>query len=283
LINASEEGIGLFSIPNSPLEEVNQLYLSQSLDLDEKVHQAIQKAGKIFLKKEKIEETICKFYASLKQCEIYLNHILKDKLEDKDRLEQEVGFHYLLKQFNDFFTTFVQKDLRQLNRLPEEIKKNKAEELRQERYRFLLQTTKVHLQIIENALKEAKSIETTLQSPAPSSIHQQIYSTYYASGNLYSTSSHPPFQGAHYYFYEEGPLKSEINYKEGVLEGCTKLYYRNGQLKRELHFSNGLREGIEKSWYENGQLFTKVVYHQNKPKQATCWFPDGTLAKDMTI
>ncbi|WP_075882922.1 6-hydroxymethylpterin diphosphokinase MptE-like protein [Candidatus Protochlamydia sp. W-9] len=290
IFNASEEGIGLFSIPNLSLEELTQSHLSHSFDINEMVHHRVQEAGEISVSHLQVKEVIKTFYLSLKNCENTLQDILNTSKENgmvfPDKLKQEPGFNYLLSQFDDFFMTFIQKDLRNLNRIPNDLKMIKERELTEERYHFLWQTCKVNLTIIENTLKENSPANQTLSvQHFPLFPNSDRQSTYYASGNVYSTSSSlgRPFEGTHYYFYEDGTLKSEINYQKNILNGVVKLYYPHGQIKRELYFWNGQREGVEKSWYENGQLFTEVIYHQNLPKQARCWFPDGTIAKDVIL
>lgn len=290
LINASDEGIGLFSIPNLSLQEISETYLTQTFELEQLIHKAIQETGPVPTDRNKIERCIQTFYHSLKQCETICLTILhlsehESSQELEDSLKKEVGFNYLLQQFDDFFATFIQKDLRNLKRLPEEERVQRQRQLMEERYRFLLQTARVNLKIIENTLKEQQTSPSPLSSPSSEPSADIQKPAYYASGSLYSIpgSSEHPRQGSYLYYYEDGTLKTELNYKHGHLDGVVRLYYPTGHLKRELFFHQGQREGTEKSWYENGQLFTEVDYHQNIAKRARCWFPDGTLAKDITL
>jgi len=85
------------------------------------------------------------------------------------------------------------------------------------------------------------------------------------------------------YFYPDGTVRSEINYRQGQLQGPTRLFFTNGKLKREIPFQEGLRNGIERSWYESGQKFTEVEYQNNLPKHAFCWHVNGILAKDIKL
>lgn len=288
LINASEEGIGLFSIPNISLEEASQTYLKQSYNLSHLIHTAIQGAGHVSASREKIELCIKDFYQSLKRCEACCLQILQNIFsnenqlkEAEDALKREAGFDYLLEQFDEFFLLFVQKDLRNLKRLADEQRTVREKGLKEERYRFLLQTARVNLKIIENTLQEAASAQPTHSHERPHSLpdsHKE--NCYYASGTLFSSQG----QDFKHYYYDNGALKTELYYDEqGRLNGVAKLYYPNGAIKRELSFKNGQRDGIERSWYENGQLFTEVDYQNNSAKHARCWFPDGTLAKDLSL
>ncbi|WP_068467180.1 6-hydroxymethylpterin diphosphokinase MptE-like protein [Candidatus Protochlamydia phocaeensis] len=311
LLNATEEGIGLFSIPNVSLAEVNRTYLAKTYDLEKMIHESIQKAGQVPVNSEKIEESLSNFYSSLKTCgalcvailqeshaalqkqpSSFPSHLIQQKEEE---LKKENGFNYLLEQFDDFFLTFIQKDLRNLARLPSETERaQQLAKLTEERYQFLIQAITINLKIIENALNENRNFRKNVgKAPIPAPLSQDAFtheasqkqSYYYPTGAIYSHSSYQEGQreGKQLYYYVDGTLKTELHYKNGFLDGVVHLYYPNGQLKRELHFQQGQREGIEKSWYENGQLFTEVDYHQNIAKRARCWFSDGTLAKDIQI
>ena len=44
------------------------------------------------------------------------------------------------------------------------------------------------------------------------------------------------------------------------LNGLIIAKYENGQLKSEERYQDGLQNGISKSWYENGQLWKKINY-----------------------
>lgn len=254
IVNASQ-GIPLFSIPGMPLEEVAGLYCTHFYDLEAQIHQTLQEAGRVPSSPRLIEESLRLFYQSLKGCEALLQ---AGKIMEEE-LRREIGFIYLLEQFDEFFLKFIAKDLRNVKRIshPEQ-RKGRYDQLQQERVRFVLQTARINLKIIEIVLDEQKTIKR-----------------YYASGTLYSEEK----EGTRLYYYEDGTLKTELHYKEGLLDGRVRLFYPSGQCKRELFFSQGQRQGVERSWYENGQLFTEVEYDQNVAGRAHCWFPDGRLAK----
>lgn len=90
--------------------------------------------------------------------------------------------------------------------------------------------------------------------------------------------------GRHQYFYPDGKLKTEISYKNGVIDGEAVLYYPSGQLKRKLHFTKGKLEGIEQMWNEQGVLITEAEYKNNLPTGRTrTWHDNGQLAKEMVF
>jgi antitoxin component YwqK of YwqJK toxin-antitoxin module len=59
------------------------------------------------------------------------------------------------------------------------------------------------------------------------------------------------------YYYENGQLDSERNYKDGERNGLQRAWYENGQLKWEGNAKDGKQDGLWKEWYKNGQLRTE--------------------------
>jgi TonB family protein len=55
-------------------------------------------------------------------------------------------------------------------------------------------------------------------------------------------------------YYDNGKLKSEINFSNNVREGEAKLYYENGNIKEERNYSNGKVDGLIKKYNESGKL-----------------------------
>ncbi len=276
ILNASQ-GIPLFSIPGMPLEDAIRLHCNNSYAIEEIVHQTVQKTGKIGCSHEQIEELLKMFYQSLKTCESLLQ---MGKLMENE-LRNEIGFSYLLEQFDAFFLKFIAKDLRNAERIfdPEQRKARYAQ-LQKERSQFVLQTARINLKIIEIVFEEQKNrFFLEKQAPFMPDIKAPSIKSYFASSPLYSEKENDRKEGAHFYYYEDGTPKSELYYQNGLLHGRIRLYYPTGQCKRELFFFEGQRQGKERSWYENGQLFTEVEYDRNEARLAHCWFADGRLAK----
>ena len=201
ILNATEAGIGLFSIPNIPLSEVANKYLTRSFDLDALIHEKIQEAGHISITRGLVEEKIDLFRSSLERCQAVCIEAIDATTEmvewDDDfeilfqeKLQGEIGYYYLLQQFEEFFVTLTRKDLRNLKRVqdPLEISERKIQ-LLTEKYRFLLQTAEINLQTIQIALKEAKKEVVTGSSghpPCSSEINGDEKRLFYASGAVYS-------------------------------------------------------------------------------------------------
>lgn len=287
LLNATEGGFGLFSVPNCPLEEIVKRYRDTSYPLDEKIHQSIQQAGLIPITLEQVQDCLTTFYESLKRCYQLCEMLYQEEGNElnKTQLEKELAFEYCLSQFHEFYLKFTHRDRRLIQRLPKEEQNIRLKQLEQEHYAFLIKVLLIQLKLIETALET--KIESVSSSPSSiskctnSSLESKIF--HYLSGSLYSCQTYRNGlkQGKHLYYYPKGALKSEIHYQEGVLDGPTRLYYPSGQLKRELFFKQGKRQGKERSWYANGQLFTEVDYKENVSIEARAWSATGQLVKEI--
>jgi TonB family protein len=55
-------------------------------------------------------------------------------------------------------------------------------------------------------------------------------------------------------FYDNGKLKSEINFSNNVRVGEAKFYYENGNIKEERNYANGKIEGLVKKYNKEGKL-----------------------------
>lgn len=300
LINASEGGIGLFSIPNQSLESVADQYLQHNYDFQELINQQIHSAGLLPVDRKKIKDCIYTFGQSLKVCEGLCQQLYDEAKNGNEKeatskslkasLGQEIGFNYLLTTFNDFYLKYTQRNRRNLERFtPEKSKELLHKILEENRFLFLLQTIKINLQIIDIAIREEEDREQlqglqqqsqSIKLPNKADI-EKGKAFYYPSGALYSLQFYVDGlkDGKHLYYYADGNLKTMIEYKKGQLDGEVVLYYPSGKIKHIYHFRKGQRHGLEKSWFENGQLFTEIEYEENKPVSASCWYKDGTLGK----
>lgn len=60
--------------------------------------------------------------------------------------------------------------------------------------------------------------------------------------------------------YENGTVRLETHYVEGVKTGPEREYFESGALKRELHYEAGQRQGEAKLYYEAGGLEERATY-----------------------
>ena len=71
-------------------------------------------------------------------------------------------------------------------------------------------------------------------------------------------------EGSSKLYYPSGKLASVATFKNGKVEGVQKDYYENGKLKVELPFKNGIIEGIAKVYYPNGKIMSEESYKNNQ-------------------
>jgi len=70
--------------------------------------------------------------------------------------------------------------------------------------------------------------------------------------------------GVHKEYYENGNLRSEIAYKDGMWHGSFKTYYKNGNLIEERNYVDGKLEGIRRQYDEDGSGPREFFYKNDK-------------------
>ena len=65
------------------------------------------------------------------------------------------------------------------------------------------------------------------------------------------------------YYYENGELEFEYNWKNGELDGLCKIYYENGKIKSEYNYKDGELHGIGKRYYEDGKIRAEYNFKNN--------------------
>ncbi|WP_299059981.1 toxin-antitoxin system YwqK family antitoxin [uncultured Polaribacter sp.] len=85
------------------------------------------------------------------------------------------------------------------------------------------------------------------------------------------------------YFYPDGTLMSEENYKNGKLEGEQLVYYPNGQVTEFATYKNGLLDGVTSKYSSKGVLIEEVTYKEGKPNGLAKYFElNGNLKETGT-
>jgi antitoxin component YwqK of YwqJK toxin-antitoxin module len=96
-------------------------------------------------------------------------------------------------------------------------------------------------------------------------------------------------------YYDNGILKSETPYLEGIKHGVVKEYYKSGTIQSETTYSNRLLNGPAKKYDENGKLtietpwvdgkITGVVkhYYPNGVVQSETFFSENYQVGDPTL
>lgn len=61
-------------------------------------------------------------------------------------------------------------------------------------------------------------------------------------------------------YYDSGALKSEVNYRDGRLEGLSNTYYENGNICSRENYKNDKLNGLSKFYKINGDLKAEIYY-----------------------
>lgn len=90
---------------------------------------------------------------------------------------------------------------------------------------------------------------------------------YYKNGSLYMKGfsynkelNKEEFHGKVIFYFNNGNPSTELNYKNGVLNGVKKIYYETGELKSTIRYKDGKQEGVWKTFYKTGKIKTKGKY-----------------------
>jgi hypothetical protein len=87
-----------------------------------------------------------------------------------------------------------------------------------------------------------------------------------------------PYTGVAESYYENGQLRTSINYKAGSADGLVELYFENGQLETKLNNIAGVRNGLYERYWEDGQLRSKGNYIAGElDGLAEIYFENGQL------
>ncbi|QNM86170.1 toxin-antitoxin system YwqK family antitoxin [Polaribacter pectinis] len=74
------------------------------------------------------------------------------------------------------------------------------------------------------------------------------------------------------YFYPDGTLLSEENYKDGKLEGEQLIYYPDGQVTEFAIYKDGLLDGVCSKYSSKGILIEEITYENGKPNGLAQYF-----------
>lgn len=74
------------------------------------------------------------------------------------------------------------------------------------------------------------------------------------------------------YFYADGELMSEENYKDGKLHGEQLIYYPDGQVTEFAVYKNGLKDGVISKYSSKGVLIEEITFTEGKPNGLAKYF-----------
>ena len=142
-----------------------------------------------------------------------------------------------------------------------------------------------------NGLKEGKQISywgngnTSTDSEFKNGEEVGIRVSYNVNGkisNTYTLHPHPKGEVIRDYTnYEDGTLKEERFYKDGMDNGRWKYYYENGNKKEEREFKDDKKNGEWLQWYENGNKKAVFNFIDDK-KDGKCihWYENGQIEEE---
>ena len=74
------------------------------------------------------------------------------------------------------------------------------------------------------------------------------------------------------YFYADGTLMSEENYKNGLLDGEQLIYYPDGLVTEFAIYKNGLKHGVVSKYSSKGILIEEITYKEGKANGLAKYF-----------
>lgn len=315
-LNATEGGIGFFTIPNFTLEEVAANFLQQQYDFDGMVHGRIAEAAMPpEATRKTIEESMREFLKSLERCEELCKVVQKDceETERKFRfdmdapplspaglkalveLEEETAYPYLLKVFSESYQQLHWHEWENLKYQAQELGAKEIEikkaSLNAQRYAFLRETAKVNKNILETVLKEEadQQLQQLMRSQSAEPSKSQLAESYLFEGGKiaikdpelgihHEEAFHPSSENIYREYHPNGQLAAEQFYLDGLLHGPSTYFSEAGSVLSRHWFIKGKREGKAFSYYPHGSLQSIQRYRNGvwHGRQET-FYPDGRL------
>jgi antitoxin component YwqK of YwqJK toxin-antitoxin module len=88
-----------------------------------------------------------------------------------------------------------------------------------------------------------------------------------------------PFTGVMYECHQDGRLRSEIEFTDGIENGMQREYFPSGSVASESCYGQGSAWRLERVWFMTGQLKSEVVYFYGLPVSKKGWDEAGVLAQ----
>jgi hypothetical protein len=94
-----------------------------------------------------------------------------------------------------------------------------------------------------------------------------------------SEKSSGKLNGLHKFYYPDGKLYLEINYRDSLPDGMFRQYFKSGILFEETTYRMGIKHGQSKKFHGNGRLFTDTPYDSGRIHGIQKKYrSDGTIA-----
>lgn len=109
---------------------------------------------------------------------------------------------------------------------------------------------------------------------------------YYQNGKVAQKANYSDGKkdGLYQIFSQKGVLIYEAWYRNGLLDGKSKLFnVTNGNIKSEMNFNNGVQEGQMQIYSPSGKLWHKITYAQGKKEGKAYEYNElGEVVREMT-
>lgn len=89
--------------------------------------------------------------------------------------------------------------------------------------------------------------------------------TYYDNGAVKSRVNfvNGRMHGKAFNYYKSGKVHSEFEYTNGAHAGTTRWYFESGKLYQEIPYENDMKHGLFKQYFENGQVEAELPYFED--------------------
>lgn len=86
-----------------------------------------------------------------------------------------------------------------------------------------------------------------------------------------------PFTGIGFELFDNGELRAESEYKDGLEHNICKEWYSNGQLKQKTECKRGMKHGSSFAFFEDGEKKVESHYEWGIELDYIEWSHDGKL------
>src|SRR5690554_2313625 len=129
---------------------------------------------------------------------------------------------------------------------------------------FLLFGCTSNSQILDYWPNGNKKTEIIVKKGSIKNPKEYVFISYYNNGEIFKTGEvyNNKEHGLWQYYFADGSLKSENNYKNGMPDGTFKIFYRNGDLKQKgTYTKNQIEEATHYDIYGNQRENTPNTIH----------------------
>jgi hypothetical protein len=76
-------------------------------------------------------------------------------------------------------------------------------------------------------------------------------------------------------YFESGLKETEVDYRDGKVNGWARIWYKSGQLFLEATYKDNKMHGVRRAYYENGQLFCRAEFEEGQLVRRENWDEEG--------